>query len=365
MYCGIIMMTIGSALPDISSAYNLSHSMSGTLLSCYSLGNLASGIFWAFLALYLGQKAAIIILALLVFLGLSAVATSHLHIILFIACALIGLGRGSMVSFSQRTINIFTNGEPKTIGILHATFAAGAIIAPLIFSSLRVISWQTGILFVAFLGLIAVIIFASIRDYSLLDGSKSGNDNKSLAFLRNKGFMIIAALMFLYLCCEFAVNGWLVTYMHHKNMTLRYSHLMAALLWVVMLIGRLLCVWLAKFVSQKNIMLYLSAGAAIFFAFMLISDGEILIALSVACLGLCMSGISPIIYSASAPYTNKFPLAMGILFSIGCIGGALMPFVTGLIAEFYGFDGGMSAILVTFVLLIIFAIINKNWRHEA
>ncbi|MBQ9595103.1 MAG: hypothetical protein IJR35_04520, partial [Synergistaceae bacterium] len=80
---------------------------------------------------------------------------------------------------------------------------------------------------------------------------------------------------------------------------------------------------------------------------------------------LCMSGISPIIYSSSAPYTNKFPLAMGILFSIGCTGGALMPFVTGLIAEFYGFDGGMSAILVTFVLLIIFAIINKNWRHEA
>ena len=42
-----------------------------------------------------------------------------------------------------------------------------------------------------------------------------------------------------------------------------------------------------------------------------------------------------------------------------------MPFVTGLVAEFYGFDGGMSAILITFVLLIIFTVINKNWRHEA
>ena len=365
LYCGIIMMTIGSALPDVSSAYNLSHSMSGALLSCYSLGNLASGVFWAFIALYLGQKLAIVILILLVVMGLSALALTHLHIILFTACVLIGLGRGSIVSFTQRTINIFTDGDPGVIGALHATFAAGAIIAPLIFSALRIISWRVGIIFVAVLGLIALITFALIKDYSLLDGSNSGNNNKSLAFLRNKGFLIIAALMFLYLCCEFALNGWLVTYMHYKNMTLRYAHLMAALLWVVMLIGRLACARLAKFISQKNIMLYSSIGAAIFFTCMLACDNEITIALSVACLGLCMAGISPIIYSTSAPYTNKYNLAMGILFTLGCTGGTLMPFVTGLVAEYYGFDGGMSAILVTFILLIIFALINKNWTHEA
>lgn len=364
LYCGIIMMTIGSALPDVSSAYNLSHSMSGALLSCYSFGNLASGVFWAFIALYLGQKYAIVLLALLVVMGLSALALTHLHVILFAACVLIGLGRGSMVSFTQRTINIFTNGDPRVIGALHAVFAAGAIIAPLIFSALRVIDWRAGIIFAAVLGLIALIIFALIKDYSLLE-AKTGNNNKSLAFLKNKGFMIIACLMFLYLCCEFALNGWLVTYMHHKNMTLRYAHLMAALLWVVMLIGRLSCVYIAKFVSQKNIMLYSSIGAAVFFACMLSCEHEISIAVSVACLGLCMAGISPIIYSSSAPYTNKYNLAMGVLFTIGCTGGTLMPFVTGLVAELYGFDGGMSAILVTFILLIIFALINKNWRHEA
>ena len=97
---------------------------------------------------------------------------------------------------------------------------------------------------------------------------------------------------------------------------------------------------------------------------MLVSEGEVFIALSVACLGLCMAGISPIIYASSAPYTNKFPLAMGVLFTIGCMGGTLMPLVTGIIADLYGFDGGMSAILVTFGLLIIFALINKNWTHE-
>ena len=360
------MMTIGCALPDLRAAYNLSDSMSGALLACYSLGNLASGIFWAFIALYLGQKAAIVILASLVCVGMGLLAWTHVAVMLFIACALVGLGRGSMISFSQRTMNIFTSGNPRSTGLLHAFFAMGAISAPLIFSALRVITWRAGIILMASLGLLAVIIFASIRDYSRLDGkNSSGSDNKSLAFLKNKGFMIIASLMFLYLCCEFAVNGWLVTYMNHKDMGMNYSQMMAALLWVVMLIGRLACVWLAKYFSQKNIILALSIGAAVFFACMLVSEGEVMIAASVACLGLCMSGISPIIYGGSSPYTNKFPLAMGVLFTIGCTGGAVMPLITGVIAENYGFDGGMSAILAAFVLLIIFAIINKNWRHEA
>ena len=41
-----------------------------------------------------------------------------------------------------------------------------------------------------------------------------------------------------------------------------------------------------------------------------------------------------------------------------------MPLITGFAAELFGFDGGMSAILITFVLLVIFAVINLR-RNEA
>ena len=359
-YCGIVMITIGSALPDMRAAYNLSDSMSGALLSCYSLGNLASGILGGFAALYLGQKLAIIILAGLVCLGMGLLTFGHMQVLLFVACALIGLGRGSMISFGQRTINMLTGGNSRVTGMLHATFAVGAIISPLMFSALRVISWKAGIILVAILGLIAVSIFLSIKDYSQLDNvdKSSGQSERSIEFLRDKGFIIIACLMFLYLCCEFAVNGWLVTYMHHKNMPLNYSHSMASLLWLVMLAGRLFCVWLAKYIPNKIIMIIFGIGSALSFAFMLVSEGAFNIAASVALLGFCMAPISPIIYGSSAPYTNKYPLAMGILFTIGCMGGTIMPLITGFAAELFGFDGGMSAILITFILLIIFAVIN-------
>ena len=364
-YGGIVMIMIGAVLPDIRASYNLTDSMSGALLSCYSLGNLASGIIIGFASLYFGQKKAILILLALLCLGLAMLAFTSLPVMLFTACALTGLGRGSIITFSQRTVNIFTNGDPKTTGLLHATFAVGAILSPLIFSFMRLISWRAGIILVMLLGFMAVFMFMSVKDYSCLEVHDSDSNSeseshteKSFAFLHDKGFVIIACLMFLYLCSEFAVSGWLVTYMHHKNMTLGYAHSMASLLWFVMLAGRLMCARLVKYISQRKILPVLALCSALSFAFMLISHGEVPVALSVACVGFFMSGISPMIYASSAPYTNKFPLAMGILFTIGCMGGTIMPLITGVIAEFYGFDGGMSAILATFALLIVFAVIN-------
>ena len=361
------MITLGCALPDMKAAYNLSDSLSGALLSSYSFGNLASGIIMGLAGLYLGQKKSIIFSLISVLAGLLLLITSHVKFLLFFACALIGVGRGSSITFSQRGVSILTGGNSRIIGLLHVFFAMGAIIAPLIFSVLRVITWRAGLIFAIILALIELTLFISIKDYSALETlkdkdsdpeSEKNKSRKSVAFLKDFGFLIIAVMMFLYLCCEFAVNGWLVTYMNYKSMTMNFSQSMAALLWLVMLLGRLFCVWLAKYMTEKKILLISSICATIFLAFMLKSEGEIFIALSVACLGFCMAGISPILYASSAPYTNKYPLAMGILFTIGCAGGTIMPLIIGFIADFYGFDGGMSAILVTFILLVALSLVN-------
>lgn len=372
-YGGVLMITIGCTLPDMRAVYNLSDTLSGILLSSYSFGNLASGIIIGLAGLYLGQKKSIILALMSVLAGLILLMTTHVKVLLFLACVLIGIGRGSSITFSQRGVSILTDGNSRIIGMLHAFFAMGAIIAPLIFSVLRVITWRAGLIVAMILALIELILFISIKDYSALEtlkdsdsdsNSENNKSRKSIEFMKDSGFIIICCSMFLYLCCEQSISGWLVTYMNYKSMSMNFSQSMAALLWLVMLIGRLFCVWLAKYITNKKILLISSISAAIFFAFMLKSEGEIFIALSVACVGFCMAGISPILYASSAPYTNKYPLALGILFTIGCTGSTIMPFITGFIADLYGFNGGMSAILVTFILLIIFAVINLIKRCD-
>ena len=126
-----------------------------------------------------------------------------------------------------------------------------------------------------------------------------------------------------------------------------------------MLIGRLICVKLSGYIKQSTILLILSLGASVFLGVMLKSEGQTSIAVSVALVGLFMSGISPIIYASSAAYTNKYPLAMGVLFTAGCIGGTLMPLITGIIAEHWGFTAGMSAILISASIMTLLAVVLK------
>jgi len=78
----------------------------------------------------------------------------------------------------------------------------------------------------------------------------------------------------------------------------------------------------------------------------------------VAGLGLCMAGICPMIYSDAAIFTNTYPMATSLLLGIGSAGAILMPTIVGTLAESFGFNGGMSAIFVTILLLVVFATLN-------
>jgi fucose permease len=202
---------------------------------------------------------------------------------------------------------------------------------------------------------------------------RKNKQNSTLVFLRNPSFLILAMMMFCYLCSEYAINGWLVTYIQNKESLLSalaqeggdvtaslraYSQTMATLLWVVMLAGRLFCAWLSAKVSQKKMMMVASVGVAVFFTMMLFSSGMTMVSLSVAGLGFCMAGICPMIYSDAAIFTNAYPMATGALLAIGSGGAILMPTIVGAMAERFGFTGGMSAILVTVCLLMVFATLN-------
>ena len=199
--------------------------------------------------------------------------------------------------------------------------------------------------------------------------SPKDKQNSTLVFLKNPSFLILAAMMFCYLCSEYAINGWLVTYIQNKENLLAalaasgsdavsYSQSMASLLWVVMLAGRLICAALSAKVSQKIMMMVSSFGVAVFYYLMLSSTTMGMVTFSVAGLGLCMAGICPMIYSDAAIFTNAYPLATSLLLGIGSAGAILMPTLVGSLAETFGFTGGMSAILVTVILLVVFAVLN-------
>lgn len=366
---GSLALMMGSVMPDLKSAYGLSDTVSGLFLSAHSAGNLIAGFISGLVPLWLGQRKSIMLLASLGAIGFLMMVLWGNPIWLFVAFLFTGMGRGSVTNFDNRMVNLLSGGSPAATNLLHSSFAIGAILTPMVFLGLRTgVSWQVGLSYVIILCAVSVWNFSRMRLKNDMPNRKD-KVNSTMSFMKNPSFMILAMMMFCYLCSEYAINGWLVTYIQNKENLLAslaasgqdvaaYSQTMATLLWVVMLIGRLICAALSAKVGQKILMMVSSFGVAVFFGLMLASSTVAMVSVAVAGLGLCMAGICPMIYSDAAIFTNTYPMATSILLGVGSGGAILMPTLVGSLAERFGFNGGMSAIFVTVLLLVVFSVLN-------
>lgn len=385
---GSATLMMGSALPDLKLSYGLSDTLSGLFLSAHSIGNLVAGFISGLVPLYLGRRRSIVLLSALLFIGFLMMVVWGNPVWLFLAFVFTGTGRGAVTNFDNRMTNVLSDGSPAAANLLHGSFAVGAITAPMVYLLLqRWLGWQAGLLYIVLIGCVSLFNLSRMQ---LKDDRPSRADKKqsTLSFVRNPSFLILAMMMFGYLCSEYAINGWLVTYIQNKESVIRelsaagegaeaairsYSQSMATLLWAVILAGRLFCAWLSGRAPQKQIMLVASVGVAVFFALMLLCDSVALVTLTVAGLGFCMAGICPMIYSDASVFTNTYPMATSMLLVFGSTGAILMPTIVGAMADVFGFTGGMSAILVSVLLLVACSILNvvvktrmpKEYRQPA
>ena len=274
---GSLTLVIGSVMPDLKNAWNLTDTFSGMLLSAHSAGNLIAGFISGLVPLYLGERRSIMTLSILAYIGLAMTMLSGSPLWLLAAFLLIGMGRGSVTNFNSRTVNRVTDGSPVASNTLHSCFAVGAILSPQIFLLLQKnVSWRVGLVPVICFGLISFSNFARMHMEEDRPDRKD-KKNRSAAFLKNPSFLILMAMMFCYLCSEYAINGWLVTYIQNKPELLHaftengvlitdrlsaYSQMMATLLWAVILVGRLICARLSRTVSQRTLMMISSFGVS-------------------------------------------------------------------------------------------------------
>lgn len=364
---GTLSLMIGSAMPDIKATYGLTDTFSGILISAHSIGNWAAGLLYGIVVMAFGTKKSVLCMDALGFLGFLMAIVWGNPVFLFVAFVFIGMGRGSITNFDNTTVNRLSGGSPAASNLLHSSFAIGAIITPMVFLVVsRLISWRAGVCF-SVLAIGIGLILLSCADMTGAEPGKKGG-SRSMAFLKNPSFLILSFMMFMYLCAEYSINGWLVTYIQNKEELVTsfgdeaaikaYSQTMATLLWAIMLAGRLGCAFLSAKVSQKKLIMISSFGVAAFFTLMLLSTSVFMVTVAVAGLGLCMAGICPMIYSCAAPFTNAYAMGTSALVSIGFLGGILMPTIVGALADKFGFGGGMAAILVSVVLLAVLAVSN-------
>lgn len=354
---GLYGMSLGSLLPLISEAYGLSDTVSGALLSAHQAGNLIAGFLAGALPLYLGRKKSILFLCSFVIMGFFLMIITGNPVLLIIGFLFTGISRGSISNFNNTMVNEVSGSSPAALNFLHSIFAVGALLAPFLIIACTSIAGSNGFRIAA--GIIISLCFISIFLFSRIQVTEKAVQKKrngiSYEFMKSGRFWISTGIIFFYLCAEATINGWIVTYFINSGiMTREYAQILASLLWVVILAGRLTCVMLGGKISKQTLLLCTSVGTVVFYILLLSTRDLAMITFAIMGLGFSMAGIYPTTVATVGPTIKQYPMAMGVLLMIGGIGPILMPSITGILSDTFGILAGMSALIGAIVLMAVF-----------
>jgi fucose permease len=353
---------LGAIMPMLLSDYSMGYDKGGMLLSFHSMGSLLASFIAGILPSCLGRKNSIIMLSSAWVVGFLGILATRSPLILMVMFLFTGIGRGGINYNNNAIVNDIAEGDPKALNLLHAFFAVGAFIAPFLTSFCVIIGlgWKFTIVVVILLALAMVFFYGTIGIGNEKSNAGSRDRSKSLDFLRNADFYLSCGILFFNTGTEYAVNGWVVTYLKDAGiMTTSLAQAVLSMLWIAIIAGRLFCGYISKYVDKRDILLGSSIGTAVFFVlFMLLFNVWAIIACIIG-LGFCLSGIYPTAITNAGTAIKGSGLAMGILLSAAGLGGITMPYITGAVAEKAGIAGGMTAISVFAALLFVFTLVNR------
>jgi fucose permease len=188
-----------------------------------------------------------------------------------------------------------------------------------------------------------------------LPAKKPGQTGRD--FLKEPIFYLCSLTLFFYLAAEQGVIGWLVTYFKDTGLLGEgQAQLMASLLWVMILIGRLLVAYLSTKLPKIKLLLTMGIGLIGFFVLMISSQEPLWIMIGIMGFGLSMAGVYPTTVSFSGSLIQKSPMAWNLMLTTARLGAILMPTIIGQVAEAAGLIYGMSTIGASLIIVLILII---------
>ena len=368
MSLGLVLIMLGSILPEMKSDYALSYQVGGALLSVQSVGYVLAGLLAGYLPFVLGIKISFILIQLSVTLGFVMLLVSGNPVWLLAAMFLIGIGKGGITNYNNLLMNIYSEGNAGPLNILHACFAAGAVIAPLI--AMVVAGWRPAVIIgcVCCAASLAFLLPAGFSDKDLetsdapdisASAENSGKKKVDYGFVKEKLFWVTVIICFFYQAVEASFMGWMTSFLIDTGvMAESLAQFTTSVLWMALMAGRLLCSAAATKVSPRSMILALTLITTGFMVILLQTKSPAGLIIATAGIGLGMSGMFGTSVSNAGDIFSKYPVCMGFFVFMTSMGAIVAPAIIGSVANTQGMHIGMSTLLIFAACMVVAAIVN-------
>ncbi len=361
---GAASQPLGSFIPFLRETYGFSYDLSGVLLSCQSIGNLAAVLIAGMLPAYLGRRRAVLSTAVWMAVGYLIFAGGFGNPGLLIAAFLMtGMARGGNSNFANTMISTLP-GEKAARGynLLHGAFAVGALLSPLvlIFCAGRwpAAGWRVMAALLCALCLLQLAVYARMPLPE--ERPEKGLKSVDWSFLKVRLFWLGSAMLFFYISTEYAIVGWLVTYFQDIGvLDPNQSQLMNSLLWLVIFAGRMVGAAVTGRISRSRLLVIDGLGLCAFFLLMFFSRTPAPIVIGLMGVGAFMATIYPTAFAFGSDCVRGNDMGCSVMIFSGSAGGIITPALVGFVAERTGdIRAGMALVAVCTVLLLASILIS-------
>lgn len=371
---------IGPLVPDIIKAFNLSLSMAAFLPFSFFLAYGVMSIPSGFLVEYIGEKKVMILAFLISSAGALTFSINPSYSLYILSLFLIGSGMAMLqVSINPLLRNIGGEKEFAFNSVLgQFFFGLASFISPLIYSYL-IISLSVGnessnyiILFfkkitltnlrwVSLYWIFAVISFLmciTLIFTNFPEKKKTGRENKEklnnyLTIIKNPIVILYFFGIFSYVGLEQGVANWTSKFLeiYHSIDPQILGAKIISYFWGLMTLGTISGLFLLKLIDSRKILIFFTSASII--SLLLAVFGPLKISLiSFPLIGFFISIMWSIIISLALNSTSKDHGAFSGILVSGIIGGAVIPLIIGILADFIGLKFGMIVLLIPLLFIL-------------
>jgi FHS family glucose/mannose:H+ symporter-like MFS transporter len=336
---GIVMTFLGPMLPILSSRWSLTDEQAGYLIFAQffssMFGMLASGA----LVQRIGYRLTLIIGLVLMASGM-ALLVSGPWLLGMVSVCVLGVGHGiTTPAGNLRTAEVNPHGSASALNLINAVWGIGAVSSPFLVNlaqrthRIPLFLYSTA---TALLVLLLAFALARFQPDTRAHAARSSSPGHSV--WNHRLLPVICILFFVYVGSETSFGGWLTLYSGRMG-TGQHSFwaMPASFFWGALLAGRALAPLALKFhketaIARIGLSLALAGGLAIVAArsMGLLIPGAVLA-------GLGLASIFPISVSLFPRWFGESTTsASSPVFASGNIGGAVLPWVVGVVSTHAG-----------------------------
>ena len=359
---GICSISAGIVVSILRDRYHFSYSLSGTLISVMSIGNMISLLVAGALPGVIGERATTLSLCLGFPLGYLIMGLTRDPAALLAAFLCAGIAKGCTANKCTVLVGNNAADRPKALSLMNAWFALGALLCPFIINFLQKKNELLSTAGVSIAGLLLWFAFLNARMPYRFRATGREKGESGTAFLRSPVFWLLAILMFLQNGTEYVVNGWIVTYYKNESILTGASAAYAVTVqWGLTLIARLILAFGPRIRKPYRVLPIMGVGLTSMYILLLRMHSAVPALIVLGLFALSIAGVYPLTTACIGSMTSS--ASVGVLLAIGGLGGIIFPWLVGLIADASGLRTGMAVTLIPCAGIIILPLII-GWKER-